>query len=85
LKGKGKIMKPSPILKAVLLPDESIITVNGIQLTEGQAMTVRVALGQFVMELSHNGLGDDEHGKALVKGYQERAHEIFKLMGISWK
>jgi hypothetical protein len=73
---------PIPALNAISLPKEATITVNGVLLSQGQAMTVRVALGQFVMDLSSEGLGDSEHGKRMVKGYQERAHEIFRMMGL---
>lgn len=59
---------------------EPIITINGVQLTEGQAMTLRVAAGGFAMELQQNGLGDDEHGKAMTAGYFARLNEIFELM-----
>jgi hypothetical protein len=71
-----------PALKANSLPQEATITVNGHLLSHGQAMTVRVALAAFVMDLTNDGLGDDEHGKLMVKAYQERAHEIFRMMGL---
>jgi hypothetical protein len=64
------------------LPLESVITVNGIRLSEGQTMTVRVALLHFVADLQESGLGDDEVGKGICAGYTARASEIFKLMGI---
>lgn len=62
--------------------NEPDIIVNGVRLTVGQAMTVRVALGNFVMDLQANGLGDDEHGKVMKYAYVARANEIFKMMNI---
>lgn len=66
----------------MILPLEAAITVNGVRLSEGQAMTVRVALAHFVDDLQRSGLGDDEHGKAMVAGYTARAAEMFRMMGI---
>lgn len=71
-----------PALKAKSFSPEPAITVNGVRLSEGQAMTVRVALATFVMDLSHNGLGEDKIGKSIATGYKERAHEIFGMMGL---
>lgn len=65
-----------------LFSNEPTITVNGVLLSQGQAMTVRVALNNLVMDLTNDGLGDDEHGKFMTKAYQERAHEIFRIMGL---
>lgn len=47
------------------MTDEPDIMINGYKLTRGQAMTVRVALGQFLLELAENaeasqGLGEDK-------------------------
>lgn len=51
------------------------ITINGRALTTGQAMTVRVALESFALSL-RDGLGDDEHGKAMTAAYIARVEEI---------
>lgn len=59
---------------------EPYIVINGVALTEGQAMTVRVALGVFAMDLKENGCGDDEHGKAMSAGYTDRLDEIFRII-----
>jgi hypothetical protein len=76
-------MPNSPILKALPFSSEAAITVNGTSLTDAQVMTVRVALGNFVTYLSmNNSLSSDESGRRVARGYQERAHEIFRLMGI---
>jgi hypothetical protein len=61
---------------------EPDITIGGVPLTVGQAMTVRVALGSFAMSLDE-GLGDDEHGRRMTEAYRERLRELFQLMGVS--
>jgi hypothetical protein len=59
---------------------EPHIEINSVTLTVGQAMTLRVALSSFVMTLTHEGLGDDEHGKAMTAAYLQRAKEIESIM-----
>ena len=59
---------------------EPAITINGIELTTAQAMTLRVAIGSFAMSLRAEGLGDDEHGVRMAKAYLARASEIEALM-----
>ena len=63
-------------------PLESEIIVNGKILTEAQVMTVRVALNGFSVDLQDNGLGDDEHGKAMARAYLARLGEIIGIMKI---
>ena len=58
---------------------EPSIVVNGMRLTEGQAMTVRVALNAFCVDLQ-DGLGDDEHGKRMTIAYKKRLSEIFRII-----
>lgn len=61
---------------------EAKITINGQELTEAQAMTLRAAVTGFMADLAENGLGDDEHGKRMCKAYLQRGNEIlFLLMG----
>lgn len=60
--------------------NEARITINGVELTIGQSMTLRVALQSFAMNLRKNGLGDDETGKAIAKGYLARLNEINNLI-----
>jgi hypothetical protein len=55
---------------------EASITINGHQLTSGQSMTIRVALENFAMDLSQDGLGDDALGLAIRDGYLTRIREI---------
>lgn len=60
---------------------ETDITINGTRLTEGQAITLRVALCAFMMELRHEHyLGDDAQGKELAAAYLARGLEIQHLM-----
>lgn len=61
--------------------DEAIITVNGHELRVGEAMTIRVALTDFLFELSDpNALGDDAHGRRMTAGYRDCAKSILRLM-----
>ena len=56
------------------------ITINGVELSQGQAMTVHVALQAYATDMSEkNVLGDDEHGEFMRKAYLERIKEINKL------
>ena len=58
------------------------ITVNGVQLTTGQIMTVHVALQSFAMDMhKENVLGEDEHGKTMRLLYLDRIREINRLIG----
>jgi len=62
--------------------NEPLITVNGQPLSEGEAMTIRVALNAFLQEMTEPAaLGDDEHGKAMAAGYQKCARAtLLKMM-----
>lgn len=55
---------------------EPMITMNGLLLTESEAMTVRVAVESFSMSLHHDGLGEDEVGKSLTTGYMTNIDRI---------
>jgi hypothetical protein len=55
--------------------------VNGVQLTEGQSATVRVALCAFFDQMRTDGLGDDEHGKAMAEAYASRSYEVMQIIG----
>jgi hypothetical protein len=46
---------------------EPVITINGQTLTNAEAIAVRVAVTSFAISLRANGLGDDEHGQAMVR------------------
>lgn len=55
---------------------EAVIVMNGVELTEGQSMTIRVALEGMAMSLADGQLGDDDHGKAMTKSYMRSIDEI---------
>ena len=54
------------------MKDEPAITINGIPLTTGQAMTVRVACSHFFMSL--------EPSEKIDTAYKARLEEVFKMM-----
>ena len=60
--------------------NEPAITINGVRLTESQAMTVRVAIEAFASDMNSGLLGKDAHGKAMAQGYLARINEIRKVM-----
>jgi uncharacterized protein (UPF0305 family) len=59
---------------------EPNITINGTMLTEGQTMTVRVAIEEFSMFLHERRLGGDTHGETMTRNYLNRIEEIRQLM-----
>ena len=59
---------------------EAGITVNGVTLTVGQSMTIRVALHHFASDLYQDGLGDDDHGRKMTEQYQSRTSEIINII-----
>lgn len=58
------------------MTDEPRITINGVEMSPGAAMTIRVALESFALDLTETGLGDDKHGRGMTKAYLERIGEI---------
>ena len=60
------------------MTNEPKIIINGHELSEAEAMTVRVAIGSFSMDLRENGLGEDETGKVMTRGYLAAIREINK-------
>jgi hypothetical protein len=59
---------------------EPRISINGVLLSEGQALAVRVACEAFITEMRTKGLGDDEHGKTMARMYIERLIEVRGLI-----
>lgn len=58
-----------------------VITINGQQLTEAQATTVRVAVSSFMHDMEEpEALGKDETGKSITAGYVDRCREVIGLM-----
>lgn len=60
--------------------EEPRIIINGIDLSPGAAMTVRVAIEHFATDLLEDGLGQDKVGVAICKGYLDRINEIRKAI-----
>lgn len=63
-----------------IFPNEAIVTINGELLSQAESMTLRVALSSFSMDINHEGLGEDENGKAMSAGYLGAAGSIFRKM-----
>ncbi len=59
---------------------EPKITINGTPLSEAEAMTLRVALGAWMLDLTAGDLGDDETGRAIAAGYLRHSLHIERLM-----
>lgn len=61
---------------------EPTIVINGQTLNTGQAMTLRVALETWFMELRDDPgcLGVDEHARRMREGYLGALYQIFDLM-----
>ena len=61
--------------------NESKVTINGIELTVGQVMSIRVAVSSMIMEMSEpDALGSDEMGKLLANGYVRNLREVEKML-----
>lgn len=56
--------------------NEPIIVINGEPMSTGAAMTLRVALESFAMDLGERGLGKDDHGLRMTKGYLDQIRVI---------
>ena len=59
--------------------EEAVVKINGTRLGDGHAMTIRVSLNSFAIDLE-DGLGSDEHGKVMTIEYRKRISEILRLM-----
>ena len=62
---------------------EADIVISGQQLTQGESMTIRVAVAHLDKYLCKNGLGDDEHGKAMTAGYIKDIKSIYKKLHLT--
>jgi hypothetical protein len=58
------------------------VALAGHTLSSAQAMTVRVAIGSFAINLLE-GLGDDTHGKLMTEAYKLRLREIIPRLAAS--
>lgn len=54
---------------------EPEITINGVKLSNAQAMAVRVAVSSFDADC-----GEDAHGLAMSAAYTARLNEVFRIM-----
>lgn len=61
---------------------EPAVRINGEPLTIAEAMTLRVAVTQFLMQLD-GGLGDDETGRAICDGYKRAGQSILAKMSVT--
>jgi hypothetical protein len=62
---------------------DPVITINGRQLVEGQAIAVRVAITAFHQDCSDpTHLGDDEHGRRMTEAYRDRLAEVLQIIGL---
>ncbi len=61
---------------------EPTITINGFDLSEAQAMTVRGAIEAFAAILMEEGLGDDEISRELTRAYLARIAEVRKFLRV---
>lgn len=60
-----------------LSSQEPRIVINGVELSSAAAMTVRVAIESFAVEMAqHNPLGADEVGRAIAAGYRLGVEEV---------
>lgn len=60
---------------------EAKIVINGVELTDAQAMALRVAISGWLMDLQNpDHLGTDAHGRFMTAAYRQRASEIQSLI-----
>lgn len=59
---------------------EPKIVIEGTELTEAQAMTVRVALDDFRERHQTGALGADQHGRTMSSAYAKRSDEVLTLI-----
>ena len=65
-------------------PPEPVIIIDGIRLTTAEAMTVRVAVGDYQRQMSEPGaLGEDDHGEAMRKAYLNHTQRLSGLMACN--
>lgn len=61
--------------------EEATVVINGRKLTQPQSMALRCAVAHMLFDMQDPlALGDDEHGRAMVKGYQFRLGEVQELI-----
>lgn len=66
-------------------PLEAKVTINGFTLNTAQSMALRVLVDWRLEALQDPTLlGDDDHGRAMVKLYRERTEEIQRFLRAAW-
>lgn len=60
--------------------NEPQMSINGVALSEGQAMAVRVACSSFFAEMSGSDLWHDDLGRQIQGGYRARLREVLALI-----
>lgn len=61
--------------------NEAFVTINGVGLTIGQTMALRVAAAAFHTEMgAHGALGGDEHGRQMAANYRVRLGEVLAML-----
>lgn len=59
----------------------ALISIDRIALSDGQVMTLRVALAYLVSSMAESGaLGGDEIGKQIAEGYLQSAGDILRMI-----
>ena len=66
--------------------EEAHVVINGHVLSRAESMTLRVAVSDFMMSLSRDGLGDDEIGKAITERYIAHSQNIQRYISgrVAW-
>ncbi|HJU78107.1 MAG TPA: hypothetical protein VJ599_00895 [Nitrososphaeraceae archaeon] len=59
---------------------EAFIILNKHELSNGQSLTIRIALEVFLDYLIENGLGDDEHSVKMTQAYTDSINSIRRLI-----
>jgi len=60
---------------------EPTIVVNGVHLTDAQAMAVRVAITSYHAEMSdETACGDDDQGRLMTRAYHDRLSEVLNII-----
>lgn len=59
------------------------VSINGEYITHGEVESLRAAVTAFHSEMSDPlALGNDEHGRFMVKHYHQHMERILQLMGV---
>lgn len=59
---------------------EPEIIINGVKMPESAASTIRVAIQALATDLKKDGLGEDQLGKSITRGYLDNIRLINEVM-----